>query len=35
MEEIGEHVGLSREELETRLRLVHAKLHVNHQFPPK
>ena len=35
MEEIGERLGLSQDDLETRLRLVHAKLHINHQFPQK
>jgi serine/threonine protein kinase len=35
MEEIGEHLGLGPDDLEARLRMVHAKLHVNHAFPPK
>ena len=35
MDEIGEELGLKRGDLESRLRMVHAKLHVNHAFPPK
>lgn len=35
MQEIAQHLELSPKELEARLRMVHAKLHINHAFPPK
>ncbi|MFH1609085.1 MAG: response regulator transcription factor, partial [Candidatus Bipolaricaulota bacterium] len=35
MDEIARHLGLTPEALETRLSLVHAKLHANHDLPVK